>query len=340
MLIVWHMLALVLGFVLDLLFGDPAWLPHPIRWIGRMIQGLEQAWNRETTPKQLFRRGCALVVVCLLVVGSLTAAILWIAYGLHPYLGIGVEAVMTYYILALKCLKTESMKVYHALKAKNIEGARAAVSMIVGRDTACLDATGIAKAAIETVAENTSDGVIAPLLYTALGGPVLGFLYKTVNTLDSMVGYKNPRFLYFGRCAAKLDDVVNFLPSRISAALMLVTCYFLPKEKIMDGSHGAEQTVILFDGKRAKAIYRRDRRKHASPNAAQTESVCASALGIQLAGNASYFGKVVEKPRIGDDLRPVDVEDIARANRLLYGTAFLCILAATAILGVISLWFL
>ena len=181
--------------------------------------------------------------------------------------------------------------------------------MIVGRDTEHLTEEGVAKAAIETVAENTSDGVIAPMLYTALGGPVLGFLYKAVNTMDSMVGYKNDKYMYFGRCAAKLDDVVNYIPARISALLMIAVS-FLPGK--------------AYDGKGAWRIWRRDRRKHASPNSAQTEAVCAGSLGVQLAGDASYFGKIVKKPTIGDAHRPVEYEDIKRANGLLYRTAILC----------------
>lgn len=235
----------------------------------------------------------------------MTACILIGAYVLHPYLGMLIETIMTYQILATKCLKTESMKVYKCLKEEGIEEARRAVSMIVGRDTAVLDEEGVAKAAIETVAENTSDGVIAPMLYTALGGPILGFLYKAVNTMDSMVGYKNDKYLYFGRAAAKLDDAVNFLPSRISACLMILAAFL--------GGHA-------YDGKRAYKIYRRDNRKHASPNSAQTESVCAGALGIQLAGDASYFGKIVKKPYIGDALRKVEYEDIQRVNHLMYLT--------------------
>ena len=201
------------------------------------------------------------------------------------------------------------MKVYRELKKDDLEAARYAVSMIVGRDTQVLDATGVAKAAVETVAENTSDGVIAPLIYLAIGGPILGFMYKAINTMDSMVGYKNDKYMYFGRCAAKLDDVVNYIPARISALLMIAVS-FLPGK--------------AYDGKGAWRIWRRDRRKHASPNSAQTEAVCAGSLGVQLAGDASYFGKIVKKPTIGDALRPVEYEDIKRANGLLYRTAILC----------------
>ena len=186
---------------------------------------------------------------------------------------------------------------------------------VVGRDTALLNEEGVAKAAIETVAENTSDGVIAPMIYTAIGGPVLGFFYKAVNTMDSMVGYKNDRYLYFGRAAARLDDLVNYIPSRISAYLMIVAAYFLGSD---------------FSGRRAFKIYQRDNRNHASPNSAQTEAACAGALGIRLAGDASYFGKLVKKPFIGDAVRPVEYEDIRRVNRLMYGTAWLCFLGCLA----------
>lgn len=306
---IYHCTAFVLGFLLDLLLGDPHWLPHPIRLIGSLIEQLKQ-WNRqELTDQQKLHRGATMVVVVSGGTVLLSCGILLLGYWMHPLAGCAVEAVMTYQILALKCLKVESMKVYEQLAAKDLPGARTAVSMIVGRDTEVLDEIGVAKAAIETVAENTSDGVIAPMLYLAIGGPVLGFFYKAVNTMDSMVGYKNDKNLYFGRCAAKLDDVVNFIPARISALLMILTSFLPGKD---------------FDGVRAWQIWRRDRLRHSSPNSAQTEAVCAGSLGIQLAGNASYFGKIVEKPTIGDATRPVEYEDIRRANRLLYRTAFLC----------------
>ena len=279
----YHSIAFFLGFLLDLILGDPYWLPHPIRLIGNLIVALEKRFlSKETKGKEHKeqekserRRGTLLVFIVLSVTFAVTAFLVIGTYLLHPYLGVAVETIMTYQILAVKCLKVESMKVYQSLTKEGIEEARKAVAMIVGRDTAVLDGTGVAKAAIETVAENTSDGVIAPMLYTALGGPVLGFLYKAVNTMDSMIGYKNEKYLNFGRTAAKLDDVCNYLPSRISAYLMIAAAY-------LGGSD--------FSGKGAYRIYKRDRRNHASPNSAQTESVCAGALGIQLAGDAVYFG--------------------------------------------------
>lgn len=306
-MITYHITAMVAGFLLDFLLGDPYWLPHPIRAIGSLIGWLEHKWNHPEEKNS--RKGTVMVLLVLAVTGSVTF-LLWAgAYRVHPLLGVMVESIMTYQILATKCLQVESMKVYQELKKGDIAASRKVVSMIVGRDTECLDETGVAKAAIETVAENTSDGVIAPMICTAIGGPILGFFYKAVNTMDSMVGYKNDRYLYFGRTAAKLDDIVNYIPARISALLMVISCFFCGKE---------------FDGKRAWYIFKRDRYNHASPNSAQTEAVCAGALGIRLAGNASYFGKIVEKPYIGDAERAVETEDIKRADRLLYATAVLC----------------
>ena len=198
------------------------------------------------------------------------------------------------------------MKVYDRLKNGTLDEARYAVSMIVGRDTQSLTEEGVTKAAVETVAENSSDGIIAPMFYMAIGGAWLMFLYKGINTMDSMLGYKNDKYLYFGRCAAKLDDVANFIPARISGWLMVAATVF-----------------VKMDTKNAAKIYRRDRRNHASPNSAQTEAAMAGALDVQLAGNAYYFGKLYEKPTIGDAIRPVEVEDIRRSNRLLYATAIL-----------------
>lgn len=315
-----HMIAFFLGYVLDLLVGDPYFLPHPIRLIGKAIGALEKKWNQpDQEAGALRKRGTGLVICVLLGTLLLSGGILFGGYLISPYAGVLIETVMTYQILATKCLKTESMKVYRALKAGDLSGARNAVSMIVGRDTDKLDEIGIAKAAVETVAENTSDGVIAPMLCLAIGGPVLGFFYKAVNTMDSMLGYKNERYLHFGHTAAKLDDIANFLPARISAFLMTGVSFCFQILQIRDAEGRS-----IYDGRRAWRIYRRDRRKHASPNSAQTEAVCAGSLGIRLAGDASYFGKTVKKPYIGDSIRRVTYEDIRYANALLYGTAWLC----------------
>jgi adenosylcobinamide-phosphate synthase len=316
----YHIIAFMAGFIIDLILGDPYQLPHPIRLIGNLIAKLEKILLgkiKERNEKKELQRGIMLVITILLSTVLITTLILILSYKINIYFGTIVEAIMTYQILATKCLKVESMKVYHSLKNQTLEEARKAVSMIVGRDTQCLDEIGVAKAAIETVAENTSDGVIAPMLYTALGGPILGFLYKAVNTMDSMIGYKNDKYIYFGRAAARLDDIVNFIPSRISAYIMIIASFLAGKS---------------FSGKGAYTIYKRDNRKHASPNSAQTESVCAGALGLQLAGDASYFGKIVHKPFIGDSLRKVEYEDIRRANKLMYMTAFICEILCVAVM--------
>ena len=299
----YHFFAMFLGFVLDLLFGDPHWLPHPIRLIGNLIASLEKLNKKELSDTKKFLRGFAMVVIVIAWTTGVTAVILEGAYGLHPAIGCAVEAIMTYQILATKCLKVESMKVYEQLQKQNLPAARKAVSMIVGRDTQNLTEEGVTKAAVETVAENTSDGVIAPLFYMLIGGAVLGFTYKAINTMDSMVGYKKDKYQWFGTAAAKLDDVVNFIPARVSAVLMILAAY-----------------LTGMDGKNAACIFRFN---HKSPNSAQTEAVMAGALDVQLAGDAWYFGKLHKKPTIGDPVREMELLDIRRSHKLLYGTAML-----------------
>ena len=307
----YHIIAFFCGFILDLILGDPHFMPHPIRLIGSLISVIDIRLNNnfsERNDNKEFKRGILTVVIVLVCTVAVSAFILISAYSINIYFGIVVETIMTYQILATKALKDESMKVYYCFKDKTLNDARKAVSMIVGRDTENLDEEGVTKATVETVAENTSDGVIAPMIYTAIGGPILGFAYKAINTMDSMLGYKNEKYLYYGRAAAKFDDFVNFLPSRISAYLMILGSFVGGKD---------------FSGKNAYKIYKRDNRNHSSPNSAQTEAVCAGALGIRLAGPSSYFGKVVDKPYIGDSLRAVECEDIKRVNRLMYMTALI-----------------
>lgn len=325
---IYHIASMLAGFLMDLLLGDPYWLPHPIRLIGNWISFLEKRLlgskteEKHTTPEQEQRRGMLLVLAVLSSTVFVTAVLLLGAYRLHPYLGVVIESIMTYQILATKCLKVESMKVYQELKKGDIAASRKAVSMIVGRDTECLDETGVAKAAIETVAENTSDGVIAPMIFTAIGGPILGFFYKAVNTMDSMVGYKNEKYQYFGSAAAKFDDVVNYIPARLSAWLMILA-----------------SAITHMDWKNAKKIFLRDRYNHKSPNSAQTESVMAGALDVQLAGDAWYFGKLCKKPTIGDAIREIEPEDIRRSHTLLYMTAVLALVVFEVVKVLVCLWY-
>ncbi len=310
------MIALAVGFALDLMFGDPRWMPHPVCLIGSMISKGETIVRSvlPKTPKGELAGGVLLAVSIVIISTAVPCVILWAAGKIHILLRIGIEAFMCYQILSVKSLKTESMKVYRELVREDLTGAREMVSMIVGRDVQDLNMEQVTKAAVETVAENTSDGTVAPLLFMTIGGAPLGFFYKAVNTLDSMIGYKNERYFYFGRFAAKLDDAANYVPSRVSAFLMVLASF-----------------LVRLDYRSAWRIFRRDRYNHASPNSAQTESVCAGALNIQLAGDAYYFGKLYPKKTIGDAIRPVVYDDIRSANRLLYGTAYLtftlCIIA-------------
>lgn len=303
--------ALLLGCVLDLLFGDPLWMPHPVRFMGLLISGSEKVLRRlfPDTPGGELAGGGILVVLVLGISSGCAALLLKLCGLFHPWLAFSVKTLLCYQLLAARSLREESEKVYTALKSGSLERARQAVSMIVGRDTACLDEAGVIRAAVETVAENASDGVIAPMLFLALGGPVAGVFYKAANTMDSMVGYQNDRYQFFGRSAAYLDDALNFIPARLAGGIMCLAA-----------------VPAGFDGRGALRILRRDRLCHKSPNSAHTEAAAAGALHIQLAGPNFYFGQRVDKPYIGDDIRPVESLDILRVNRLMYAAAFLSLL--------------
>lgn len=307
-----RIIIIAIAFVLDLLIGDPAWLWHPVRGIGWLIAHVDKLLckifrlgnERESDKFKKLTSGVILVIAVVTISLSVQALILYAAWRIDPLLRTIVECIMCYQMLAMKSLMGESMKVYRALRDKDVGMARNAVSMIVGRDTASLDEQGIVRAAVETVAENTSDGVVAPMIYMVMFGALGGCFYKAVNTLDSMVGYKNDRYIYLGRAAAKLDDILNFIPSRVSAIFMLIAAF-----------------IIKLDVKAAWRIFKRDRFNHASPNSAQTEAICAGALSVQLAGDTYYFGELYKKPTIGDGIRDIETEDIKRVNRLMYGTA-------------------
>ncbi|MCR5600918.1 MAG: adenosylcobinamide-phosphate synthase CbiB [Ruminococcus sp.] len=310
-------LPLLLGAAIDCVLGDPYSLPHPIRLIGKLISLLETLVRRRM-KSHLRSGGVFLALTVLLISTAVPFLLLIVCYSINVIFGAVAEGIMCYYLMAARCLRDESMKVYRAVKRGDTEGARKAVSMIVGRDTDVLDETGIIKAAVETVAENTSDGVTAPLMYMSVGGAVLGFFYKAANTMDSMIGYKNEKYADIGRFAAKLDDVLNYIPSRLTALAMT-----------------AAAPAVGLNGKRAFRIWKRDRRKHASPNSAQTEAACAGALGVQLAGDAYYFGELHKKEFIGDPVRAIENEDIRRANNLMYAGSAIVFAAALFVRAVI-----
>lgn len=316
-----RILALWTGFLIDLILGDPVYAFHPIRLIGNLIGKSEKAIRKAlpNNEKSELIGGFILWIWVAAVSFFVPFILLKCLYRVNFWLGFILESIFFWQIIAAKSLKTESMKVYKAFEEGDTEKARKAVSMIVGRDTASLTAEGITKAAVETVAENTSDGVTAPLIFAALFGASGGFLYKAVNTMDSMVGYKNDKYLYFGRFAAKCDDVFNFIPARITAYFMIISSF-----------------ILGLDGKNAFKIFLRDRFNHASPNSAQTEAVCAGALDVMLAGDAYYFGKLYKKKTIGDNIRKIEPKDIKNANNLMYMTSVLILIVLSILLYIVG----
>ena len=312
----WSLFALIIGYAADLLIGDPHWLMHPVIIMGREISFFERFF-RKAFPKTVFGErlaGLMIFIVMSVQAFCIPAAVLWVCHIISPYLRLFVESVMCWQCLATKSLRDESMKVFYALNTGDTEKAGKAVSMIVGRDTKKLDDRGITRAAVETVAENTSDGVIAPMLFLAVGGGPLGLFYKAINTMDSMLGYVEPPYKNIGMIPAKADDAANLIPSRLSACFMLIS--------------GA---ILKLNVKNGLKIFLRDRYKHKSPNSAQTESVMAGLLEIRLAGDAYYNGVLHKKEYIGDALREIEYEDIPRACRMLYVTSVLSLAVFAAL---------
>lgn len=316
------LLSLIAGFVLDFILGDPPGCPHIVVGMGRMVRvteaGLRGVFPK--TPKGELWAGGILAVFLPVFSFSVTWGILHLCTQVHPFLGFVTESLLCWQCLALRSLRDSSMKVYGALEQGDLQAARIAVGQIVGRDTHRLDGAGVMRAAVETVAENTSDGVIAPMLYLFLGGAPLGVMYKAVNTMDSMVGYKNEEYLYFGRAAARLDDAANFIPSRLTGLLTVFSSY-----------------LLKIDGRNAWRVFRRDRYNHKSPNSAQSEAAYAGALHVRLGGDAYYFGKLVHKPTLGDEDRPIEARDILLADRLLYLSSIIFLLLCSLLKGLV-LW--
>lgn len=312
------MIKLALAFFLDSIFGDPVWLYHPIRIIGKWISFIEKCLRRCFPASKRGEQTAGICLLIFVVIPSfiLPKGLIYLAGRLHYLAAFVLEVFWMYQILAMKCLKEEAMKVYDALEHHDIGMARQRLSWLVGRDTENLSKEEIVKATVETVAENTTDGVIAPMIFMAIGGAPLGFAYKAINTLDSMVGYRNDKYRYFGTASARADDVANFIPARLSGTLMIFASFF-----------------CRYDSAGAWRCFIRDRNKHLSPNSAQTESACAGALGIQLGGTHDYFGKPVEKPTLGDEKRKAEPEDIRRANHLLNVTSILAFILAEVVFG-------
>ena len=308
------LLAAVGGFALDLIFGDPAWLPHPVVWMGRYITWFERRIRPgfPTSPRGELWGGGLLTVTLTTLTLLITWGVCWLAGSIDRRLELALQTFWCAQTLAARGLATESGKVYSALQGKNLDNARKCVARIVGRDTEKLDEEGVAKAAVETVAENFSDGVAAPMLCMFLAGAPLAMLYKSINTLDSMVGYRNERYLYFGRVSARLDDIANFIPSRVAACFLVLSAALTGQNAPM-----------------AWRVWRRDAGKHVSPNSGQTEAACAGALGVQLGGDAWYFGQRHQKAALGDATHRCEPEDILRANRMMYcASALLCLFCA------------
>ncbi len=296
-------------------------------------KGTEKEEEKEEREDRSFHTrermaGALMTVLVLAVSTGLILLLLNLCGRIHPCLRLVFEGALCGRLLALRSLGEAGFSVREPLLRGDIEGARRAVSMIVGRDTERLDEEGIAKAAVETVAENTSDGVTAPLFYMILFGGIGGVFHKAVNTMDSMTGYKNARYMFFGTAAARLDDIMNFIPARLTALFMILACYLPGKTSVT----AAGKTVWIPDGAAAYRIWRRDRLKSPSPNSAQTESVCAGALHLCLLGDTWYFGELHRKAEIGDGGRRVEPEDITRSVRLMNRTAFLLFAAGILIL--------
>ena len=317
----YYSIPIIAAFILDMIIGDPQGMPHPVRYIGKLITRLSGDLRKK--PGNERRKGVVLMIITVMTTFIIALAVTIAAYSLSTAAGIIVETVLCYFCIAAKDLCYESMKVYKDLEATDTENARYHLSWIVGRDTDILDENGIARAAVETVAENTSDGVTAPLFYMMIGGAPAAYTYKAINTLDSMVGYKNDEFIDFGRASSLTDDVVNYIPSRITALYMCAAAY-----------------ILGMDGKAAYRVWKRDRRKHESPNSAQGEAAAAGALGIVLGGGAYYKGVFHERPLIGDSTREIEKEDIKRVNRLMYTASILFMLSAAALRGLMCVAFM
>ena len=320
---------LVTSFILDAIIGDPKWLPHPVKLIGRLISFLENKLNTNSN-NNIAKILCGVlnVLIVLGLTGGAGVVLLLVSFRINFWAGILVEIIMSTYCLAARDLIKHAMNIYNC--RNDIIAARKAVGMIVGRDVSNLSEHGVIKATIESISESLSDGVIAPAFFIIFFGPVGGLMYKAINTMDSMIGYHNQKYEYYGKPAAIADDIVNYIPSRLSALCIIAAAFII--KNCTPGS-----VSFTPNPDTAFRIWRRDGRKHLSPNSAQTESAMAGALGLRLGGSAVYFGNIVEKPYIGDDTeRESEWGDIKRAGTLMYVSALLFVLFAAVCGGFIS----
>ena len=309
-----NLLSIYTGYALDLIVGDPYSFPHPVRFIGKLISFVEKQIRKMTSSdKGLKIAGFFLwFVVVGVTLGSTSIVLRLFEFNKIAYFA--VNTILIYTTLATKCLKDESTKIYKVLKSGDLEKSRIQLSYIVGRDTTNLSEKEIVRATVETVAENTVDGIISPLFYGFIGGAPLAMAYKAINTLDSTVGYKNDKYYYLGYASAKIDDIANYIPARLGVILLSL------------GS-----LLAGFNFKNALKIGIRDRKNHKSPNCALSEGAIAGALGIQLGGTNVYFGKEVYKPTIGDKSREIEIEDIVRTNKIMYSSSIISIIIFTAL---------
>ena len=299
------MIDITIGFLLDLIIGDPQNPYHPVRIIGYICKWVEKIFRSLLKNKLKIAGGLTWITV-VSVVYFISFLIVKLGFIVNNTFGIVISGIIIYFCIATKSLKVEGLKVIRYIIKDDIEGARIQLSYIVGRDTKSLDKTSIIRAVIETVAENMSDGIIAPLFYAGLGGAPLAIAYKAVNTMDSMFGYKNEKYKDFGYFSAKLDDVFNYIPARLTGFFIIIVSF-----------------ILRMNWKNSYKIYMRDKNNHSSPNSAHPESAVAGALGIKLGGPNYYFGKLVNKQTIGDNLEEIEVKHLNKVNEILYGVAIL-----------------
>ncbi len=309
------------AIILDLAVGDPHWLPHPVRWIGKLISSTEKIlYPPKRSCSSELLRGTFIVVFIVFCTGSITWFLNDFAHRLSFVTGYMFETIIGFYCLSARSLAQEAGKVSADLHRGSLNSARKSLSMIVGRDTTNLSTNEVARAAVETVAENISDGITAPMLCLAIGGPALGIVYKTISTFDSMIGYRNERYRYFGRMAALLDDIFNYIPARLTGLILI------PVASVITGSNGVRSLKICL----------RDRLKHPSPNSAHGEAAVAGALGIRLGGPSAYGGVTSTKPFLGDNIRNIEIKDISRTVCIMYGVTIILLILIFIVLFMVK----